>query len=100
MYTRNRLMLELMARAGMRIGEVLKLVLGDMDGQRLILQSPKSGREGEIVYLPKKLADRLHQYTLYLEIQLSQRIFPNYLCCCLVHCEESRGTNRFKIEPP
>ena len=76
MDARNRIMLELMARAGMRIGAVLKLLPGDIDGQRVLLQGPKSGREGEIVYLPKKLADRLYQYTLHQEIQLSQRIFP------------------------
>jgi integrase len=76
MDARNRMMLELMARAGMRIGEVLKLLPGDFDGQRVMLRAPKSGRDGEIVYLPKKLADRLHQYTLQREIALSQRIFP------------------------
>jgi integrase len=33
---RNRLMLELMARDGMRINEVLKLTPSDIDGRRLI----------------------------------------------------------------
>ena len=40
---RNRLMLELMARGGMRIGEVLKLQLGDLHDRKLDLREPKSG---------------------------------------------------------
>jgi integrase/recombinase XerD len=76
MNVRNRLILELMARAGMRIGEVLKLTIEDIDGQRLRLREPKSGREAEIVYLPKKLADRLQQYVAKRELQPGSRIFP------------------------
>ena len=38
--TRNRLMLELMARGGMRIGEVLKLRLKDLQDPKLILLEP------------------------------------------------------------
>ncbi len=49
---RNRLMLELMARGGMRIGEVLKLRLKDLQDRKLILQEPKSGREHELVFIP------------------------------------------------
>lgn len=60
----------------MRIGEVLKLTIEDIDGQRLRLREPKSGRESEIVYLPKKLADRLQQYVVKRELQLRNRIFP------------------------
>lgn len=37
-------MLELMARGGMRVGEVLKLKFEDVHGQKLILQQPKSGK--------------------------------------------------------
>ena len=49
---RNRLMLELMARGGMRIGEVLKLRLKDLQDRKLIMQEPKSGRENELVFIP------------------------------------------------
>jgi integrase len=56
---RNRLMLELMARGGMRIDEVLKLRLKDLQGRKLILFEPKSGKEQEIVFIPQKVADRL-----------------------------------------
>ncbi len=45
-------MLELMARGGMRIGEVLKLRLKDLQDRKLIMQEPKSGRENELVFIP------------------------------------------------
>ena len=41
---RNRLILELMARGGMRIGEVLKLRLCDIQDRKLIIRAPKSGK--------------------------------------------------------
>ena len=56
---RNRLMLELMARGGMRVGEVLKLTPADVNDRRLILRNPKSGKGREIVFIPQKVADRL-----------------------------------------
>jgi site-specific recombinase XerD len=51
--TRNRLLLELMARGGMRISEVLKLVAKDVRGQKLVLRGPKSGKQTEIVFIPQ-----------------------------------------------
>lgn len=73
---RDRLLLELMARGGMRVGEVLKLMPEDIHGHKLILKKPKSGREMEIVYLPKKVADRLRDYVQLKEIETESRIFP------------------------
>ena len=52
-------MLELMARGGMRIGDVLMLTPADVDGKKLKLVAPKSGRPQEHVYLPQKRATRL-----------------------------------------
>lgn len=74
--TRNRLMLELMARGGMRIGEVLKLTPRDIEDRKLTLQSPKSGKEREIVFIPQKVADRLKEYINKRGIGPDQRIFP------------------------
>lgn len=54
-------MLELMARAGMRISEVLNLTPDDIDERKLILQKPKSGIRGEVVYIPSKLQRRLNR---------------------------------------
>jgi len=73
---RNRLMLELMARGGMRISEVLKLTLSDINDRRLSLREPKSGREQEFIFIPQRLADRLKDYIRQKGIQPHQRIFP------------------------
>ncbi len=59
---RNRLILELMARGGMRIGEVLKLRFCDIQDRKLIIKDPKSGKEQEVVFIPQKVADRLREY--------------------------------------
>jgi integrase len=73
---RNRLMLELMARGGMRVGEVLKLKAGDVQDRKLIIHDPKSGKEHEIIYIPQKVADRLKEFIRVNDINLHQRIFP------------------------
>jgi len=73
---RNRLMLELMARGGMRISEVLKLIPSDINDRRLTLREPKSGREQELIFIPQRLADRLKDYIREKGIQPHQRIFP------------------------
>jgi len=73
---RNRLMLELMARGGMRIGEVLKLRMKDLQGRKLILYEPKSGKEQEIVFIPQKVADRLNIYASSKCTRPDDRIFP------------------------
>jgi integrase/recombinase XerD len=74
--TRNRLMLEFMARGGMRIGEVLKFTPNDINDRKLIIRDPKSGKELEIVFAPQKVADRLKDYIRQKAIQPYQRIFP------------------------
>lgn len=61
MDTRNRIMLELMARGGMRVGEVLNLTPTDIQERTLAIQNPKSGRTGETVYVPRKLLVKLQR---------------------------------------
>ena len=73
---RNRLMLELMARSGMRVGEVLKLKPMDIDDRKAIIRDPKSGKEAEVVFLPQKVADRLRTYIREKGIDTDARIFP------------------------
>ena len=73
---RNRLILELMARGGMRIGEVLKLTPDDISGQKLLIRDPKSGREQEIIFITQKIADRLREYINLKHIEFNDRIFP------------------------
>ena len=73
---RNRLILELMARGGMRIGEVLKLTASDLQDRKLTLREPKSGREHEVVFIPQKVADRLREYAAKRCQTSEDRIFP------------------------
>jgi len=73
---RNRLILELMARGGMRISEVLKLTPSDINDRRLTLRDPKSGRDLEFIFIPNRIADRLKNYIREKGIQPHERIFP------------------------
>jgi integrase len=73
---RNRLILELMARGGMRIGEVLKLRLCDIQDRKLIIKDPKSGKEQEVAFIPQKVADRLREYARQKCNNPNDRIFP------------------------
>jgi len=75
-HNRNRLMLELMARGGMRISEVLGLRPIDINDRKLLLHEPKSGREQELVFIPQKLCSRLENYVRDQNIMADQRIFP------------------------
>jgi len=55
---RDRLLLELMARGAMRIGEVHKLTPNDIAERKLLLREPKSGRDAEIVSIPQKAVNQ------------------------------------------
>ncbi|BHH85189.1 tyrosine-type recombinase/integrase [Desulforhopalus sp. 52FAK] len=76
MNIRNRLILELMARGGMRIGEVLNLIPGNIQESFLTIKNPKSGRPEERVYVPRKIMIRLTSYVRSYEIESTERIFP------------------------
>ena len=69
-------MLELMARDGMRISEFLGLRPIDVDGQKLLLHAPKSGREREIVFIPRKISLRIQNYITKKAIPPDNKIFP------------------------
>ena len=73
---RDRLILELLARGGMRVGEILKLTPADIDGMKITLLEPKSGWEQEIVFIPKRVAERLRNYIRDEGIDAHERIFP------------------------
>jgi integrase/recombinase XerD len=70
------LILALMARGGMRIGEVLKLTPDDISGQKLLIRDPKSCREQEVIFITQKIADRLKEYINSEHIAFNRRIFP------------------------
>jgi len=52
---RDRLILELQARCGLRIGEALKLRAVNVSGRMLTIREPKSGKGNEIVLCWSKL---------------------------------------------
>ena len=51
---RDRLLMEIQAKSGLRIGEVLSLRAGDIDGRKLVLVTPKSGKESEERICPSR----------------------------------------------
>jgi len=73
---RNRLMMELMARGGMRVGEVLKLTPNDILDRKLILNDTKSGNEQELIFIPQKVADRIKEYLRAINVGPNKKIFP------------------------
>ncbi len=86
---RNRIMLELMSRAGMRISEVLKLTPNDIDGRKLTLRHPKSGKDKELVYIPQRLSNRLEEYIQMNGLRNDERIFPITYATARVHGQKS-----------
>ena len=74
--TRGRLIIELQARCGLRIGEVLGLRAADVNGRRLTLKRPKSGSDEENAFMPETLAGRLKAYLEAQSLLPDQRIFP------------------------
>lgn len=60
----------------MRIGEVLNLRVRDVDDRKLYISRPKSGREYEIVYIPKKVSERLREYIRTMNLETDQHVFP------------------------
>ena len=73
---RDRLILELQARCGLRIGETLKIKVSDTVDRRLILKEPKSGKESEVAFMPEHIAKLLHDYIQQGNLTPGDRIFP------------------------
>ena len=73
---RDRLILELQARCGLRIGEALKIKVSDVVDRKLILKEPKSGKESEVAFMPEQIAKRLHDYIQQENLSSDDRIFP------------------------
>ncbi len=55
---------------------MLKLKARDVQDQKLILRSPKSGKEEEVVFIPQKIAQRLKDYIREHGFDRDSRIFP------------------------
>ncbi len=72
---RDRLLSELQSRCGARIGEVLKIRVKDIDGRKIIVQDPKSGREAEVIFMPEQVANRLKAYIQKEGLEEDDRVF-------------------------
>jgi integrase/recombinase XerD len=90
---RKRLILELMARACMRVAEVLKLTLKDIEDRKAIIRDPKSGKEAEVAFLPQKVADRLKKYISENGIEPDDRIFPITYAAARIVVKKEPGLN-------
>jgi len=73
---RDRLILELQARCGIRIGEVLNIRAVDVSGRKLMIREPKSGKDAEIAFMPEHIATRLAEYVQNRQMLPDNRIFP------------------------
>jgi len=73
---RDRLILELQARCGLRIGEALKIKVLDVVDRKLILNEPKSGKESEVAFMAEQIAKRLRDYIQQEDLTPGDRLFP------------------------
>lgn len=73
---RDRLILELQARCGLRIGELLNLKASDVADRKLIIHEPKSGRETEVAFMPEQIANRLAEYIKSQNLSADALLFP------------------------
>jgi len=73
---RDRLMLELQARCGLRIGELLKLKVSDVAERTITLREPKSGRDAEVAYMPENISRKLVEYIKEKNLRAGDRLFP------------------------
>jgi integrase len=78
----------------MRVSEVLSLKPADIDDQKLFLCDPKSGRELDVLFIPKKKSRRLQDYVRKkYSTQLTH--FSNQLCRSQEDgCESRRNGGR------
>lgn len=93
---RDRLILELQARCGLRIGEVLKLRAADVADRKLTIHEPKSGKESEIAFMPEQIAKRLTEYIVACKIGPEDRLFP--VCYSTVRALIKRLAVRFRMK--
>ena len=72
---RDRLLVELQSRCGARIGEVLGIRVKDIEGRRIAVCNPKSGKENEVIFMPEQVANRLRTYIREKDLRDEDRVF-------------------------
>jgi len=73
---RNRLIVELQARCGLRIGELLNMKAQDISERKLIIKKPKSGKETEVAFMPEPIAKRMSDYLKGNKLLPGDYVFP------------------------
>jgi integrase len=73
---RNRLILELQARCGLRIGELLNIKAQDVSERKLTIKEPKSGKEAEVAFMPEPIAKRMSDYITKNNLLPGEHVFP------------------------
>lgn len=96
---RNRLILELQARCGLRIGEVLGLRAADVNARRLTIHRPKSGKDEESAFMPETLAGRLKAYIESGGLRAEDRIFPICYSTARAFIKKLGDNVKVKIRP-
>ena len=67
--------MELQCRCGARIGEVFNIRVKDIDGKKIIIQNPKSGKKKEAIFMPEQVAGRLRAYIQEKGLKEQDRVF-------------------------
>jgi integrase len=92
---RDRLMIELQARCGLRIGESLKIKASDVSDRKLILRGPKSGTESEMAFMPEQIAKRVNDYIQQEGLSPEDRLFP--ICYSTARAVIKKVGNRLNV---
>ena len=93
---RDRLIVELQARCGLRIGELLKIKVSDVLDRKQILRGPKSGKESEVAFMPEQIAKRVNDYIQQKNISPEDRIFP--ICYSTARAMIKKLGTKLKVE--
>jgi integrase len=97
---RNRIMMELMAKGGMRIGEVLKIRPVDVKDRKITLPEPKSGfGKRNRVHSPENRGSTSRVYPKQGN-WARKTDFPYHIQCCSDYGQKSRRVSRCDSAAP
>ena len=69
-------MLELQARCGLRIGELLNIRVSDISERKIVITQPKSGKEAETAFMSEQIAKRVQEYVKDKNLTALDRLVP------------------------
>ena len=98
-HPRNRLILELQARCGLRIGELLNMKAQDVSERRLTIKQPKSGKEAEVAFMPEQIAKRMGDYIKGNNSLPDDHVFPISYSTARMFIRKLGTTQCFSLAP-